>query len=198
MPRRARQVSPDVELETWVNDTTNREHECRRYLEYATNLLFRDTLVALVYKEIEYRGHAGDSDYVISGRVREESGVECVRAYVWELKAPQCYIFQSDTNNRLRPSKHLVQAENQLLHYFYELKNSGAFRQQFGVSDPDNVCLGGIIIGCNRRRVHGRYDEQRKSELYRIATKTRRYLYDSVGIRLMTWDHILDHLRPPT
>ncbi|MCK4731661.1 MAG: hypothetical protein KAT65_04300 [Methanophagales archaeon] len=185
-------------FESLINDERNREHDCRQYLQYAKYLLFREEPpIEFVYVETEYRGHSGDSDYVISGKVHVESGFECVRAYVWELKAPQCFIFKRDTENRLCPSDDLIQAENQLLHYYFELKGSDQFRDDFGVTHPDNVCLGGIIIGCDKTHVRGEYEEAKKAKLYEKAVKTRLFLYECAGIRLMTWDRILDQLCSP-
>lgn len=186
-----------AQLKSLIDDSEHKEHECRQYLQYARYLLFRETVIRFVYVETEYRGHSGDSDYVISGEVRDESGVQCIRAYIWELKAPQCFIFERGTKNRLRPSEDLIQAENQLLHYYLEQKGSSQFRDEFGVTHPDNVRLGGIIIGCNRTKVNGEYEESKKVKLYEKAMRTRRMLYDPSGIRLMTWDHILEHLQPP-
>lgn len=183
-----------AELKGLIDDVNNRELECRQYLQYARYLLFREPVIKFEYVEHEYRGHGGISDYVISGRVRDESGIECVRAYVWELKAPQCFVFKKDTKNRLRPSEDLIQAENQLLHYYDELKGSDQFRAEFGVTHPDNVCLGGIIIGCDKTKVMGEYEEAKKAKLYEKAIRCRKLLYDPAKIRLMLWNHILEHL----
>jgi hypothetical protein len=186
------------ELKALIDDETKKEHECRKYLQYIPHYLFRETVVSYEYRETEYRGHSGDSDYVISGKVKDESGFECVRAYIWELKAPQCYIFEKDTKNRLRPTKDLIQAENQLLHYYEEQKGSDQFRDEFKVTHPDNVCFGGIIIGCNRTLVKGDYNEKKKERLFqRTKTIRDKHFYRNSGIRLVTWDTILCQFRPP-
>jgi len=182
------------QLKNLIDDKHNKELECRRYLHYAKYLLFKETVINFVYVETEYRAHTGDSDYVISGEVRDESGVLCTRAYVWELKAPQCFVFEKDTENRLRPTRDLVQAENQLLNYFDELKGSSRAHAEFGVSHPENVRLGGVIIGCSRTKVKGDYETAKKARLYEIARRCRDFLYNPANIRLILWDRVLEQL----
>ena len=175
---------------------SNKELECRDYLKYAKNLLFKESVIDFLYVETECRARSGDSDYVISGTTKDESGVECNKLYVWELKAPQCYIFEKDTENRLRPSIDLIKAENQLLNYHYELKGNDSIRKDFGVYHPDDVLLGGIIIGCDRTRVRGVIEEPKRSIAYQKATNLRKVLYRWGDIRLMTWDTVLIHIAP--
>jgi len=183
------------QLKSLVDAQNNKEHQCRRYLQHVPHILFKETVTRYVYHETEYQGHSGPSDYVISGVVLEPNGIECTRAYIWELKAPQCFIFKKETKNRICPSADLIKAENQLLHYFFELKGTDSFRNSFGVTDPDNVCLGGIIIGCKKTMVSGNYEEPKKKILYKNAIKTRNHLYKGAGIRLMTWDYVLSQFR---
>jgi len=190
---------PYSSLKELIESTENREHECREFLQYAKEALVRDTVVEFVYLESERRGTVGDSDYIISGKVVDETGVESVKVYIWELKAPQCYMFERDTENRLRPTKELIQAENQLLHYYHENKGSESFRNDFGVTHSDNVCFGGIIIGTHNRRVRGEYEEVKKNKLFETALMIRKkYIYDPLNIRIMHWDYILDLLKPRT
>lgn len=183
-------------LKELIDSPVNQEIPCRAFLRYVPEFLCRDTVIDYVYKEEEYRGNTGDSDYIISGRIRDFASIECIRAYVWEIKAPQCYIFEKDTENRLKPSRDLIQAENQLLHYFHENKGSELFRETFKVTHSDNVKFGGIIIGCNKNRIRGEFrDAEKANLLFQKALHIRsHYFYDSFGIRLMTWDTILDSL----
>ena len=111
-----------------ISASENKEKECRKFLAYAKEALVRDTVIKFEYIEKERRGTSGDSDYIISCQVRDAIRVESVKAYIWELKAAQCYIFEKDTENRLRPSKDLVQAENQLLNYYHENRGNEQFR----------------------------------------------------------------------
>jgi hypothetical protein len=188
------------ELKSLIDDTKNRELECREFLRYIPHFLFKQTVIDYVYYEKEYRGHSGISDYVISAKVREDNGIDCVKAYIWELKAPQCPIFEKENENRLHPSTELIQAENQLLHYYYENKGSEQFRDEFEVTHPENVRFGGIIIGCNKMLVKGQFEnESKRDKLYEKAMRIRgRYFYDYHGIRIITWDAILDQFVPAT
>lgn len=182
------------ELKALIDTDSKKEHECREYLQYVKYLLFKETTI---YKHgldaREYRGHSGDLDYVVSGSVWDEGGFECVRVYIWELKAPQCFIYEIDNKNktRLRPTKDLYSAENQLIHYYHEQKGSRAFRDEFNVK-ADNIKIGGIIIGSQQRLVKGDYDEKYKNTLYeRSSTIRRTYFYDMAQIRVMTWSEVL-------
>jgi hypothetical protein len=192
-------VDPHTSLKKLIESKENKEHECREFLQFAKEALVRDTVVEFVYVETERRGTAGDSDYIISGKVVDETGIESIKVYIWELKAPQCYMFEKDTENRLRPTKDLIQAENQLLHYYHENKGNERFRNDFGVTHSDKVCFGGIIIGTHNRRAKGKYGETKKNKLVETALMIRRkYIYDPLNIRIMHWDYILDLLKPRT
>ncbi|MBU2622117.1 MAG: hypothetical protein KKD92_07365 [Proteobacteria bacterium] len=181
-----------------ISAPENKELECREFLQYAKGALVRDTVIEFVYVEKERRGTSGDSDYIVSCKVCDETGVESVKAYIWELKAPQCYVFEKDTENRLRPTKELVQAENQLLHYYHEHKGCEQFKNDFGVTHSDNVLFGGIIIGCHARRTKGDYQEEKRNKLFEKALMIRKkYIYDPLHIRIIHWDYILDLLKHP-
>lgn len=170
----------------------NNELECRNYLKYVDNLLAKTFPVTIMYNSTEYRGHNGNTDYIISANIRDESGFDCVQAYIWELKAPQCYIFQKDTENRLAPSKELISAENQLINYHYELQGDDQFKRKAKVLHRNEVRMGGIIIGSNSTLVKGYSDEDKIAELYQEAFGIRKhYFYEHNGIRLITWDTIL-------
>ena len=182
-----------------ISANENKELECREFLQYAKEVLVRDTVVEFVYIEKERRGTSGDSDYIVSCKVCDEIGIESVKAYIWELKAPQCYIFEKDTENRLRPSKELIQAENQLLHYYHEHRGSEQFKNEFGVTHSDNVLFGGIIIGCHDRKIKGDYQEDKGNKLFEKALMIRKkYIYDPLHIKIIHWDYILDLIKPPT
>lgn len=184
-------------LRELIESPNNKELECRKFLQYAKDALVRDTVMEFVYVEKERRGTSGDSDYIISCKVRDETGVEAVKAYIWELKAPQCFIFEKDTENRLRPTKELIQAENQLLHYYHEQRGNEQFRNEFRVTHSDNVLFGGIIIGCHSRKTKGNYEESKKNTLFEKALMIRkRYIYEPLQIRIIHWDYILDLLKP--
>jgi len=191
--------NPYIELKGLIEATGNKEHECREYLHYTKEALVSNTVSEFVYIETERRATSGDSDYIISGKIVDETGNESVKVYIWELKAPQCYIFEKDTENRLRPTKELIRAENQLLNYYHENKGSESFRNDFGVTHSDNVRFGGIIIGSHDRRVRGDFEEGKKEKLIETALMIRKnYIYDRLNIRIMHWNYILDLLKPST
>ncbi len=184
-------------LQGLIEDSNNKERECREFLHHAKAALVRPTVKEFVYVEKERRGTSGDSDYIISCKVRDETGVESVKAYIWELKAPQCFIFEKDTENRLRPTSDLIQAENQLLHYYHEYRGSEQFKNEFGVTHSDNVLFGGIIIGCRKKRVKGDYEGSKKDKLFEKAlTIRKKYIYIPNQIQIFDWDYILDFLTP--
>jgi hypothetical protein len=131
--------------------------------------------------------------FAISGTVQLEVGIKRVHAYIWELKAPQCYQFEYNNDNRIRPTPELIQAENQLLWYYDETKGDQTFHRRFNVL-PTHIYCGGIIIGCDQtlvRDTKGRYDEVTKGKLYEDAITIRDYFYNEQRIRLMTWNHVL-------
>ena len=193
---------PEIEdivasLTSLIRSSTGRERECRKYLKHAREALVEKIVTEFVYVEEERRGSLGDTDYVISCRVRDETGTEFVKAYIWELKAPKYYIFERDTENRLRPTKELVQAENQLLNYVHENRGSDEFKATFGVLHPCEICFGGIIIGRNDTKVKGEYETEKKNLLFVNALRIRStYFYRPLGIRILTWNFILDYINP--
>lgn len=146
---------------------------------------FSDHFVEVEMERIQYLGR---SDYVIIADVMR-SGDNCRRAYLWELKAPQCYIYEPDTETRLKPSNDLVSAENQLLNYYYELKGDRAFRIEYDITDPSDISLGGIIIGCHRTKVSGTDTEAVKNRRYNVAKRVRDQLYEG-KLKLRTWDEV--------
>ena len=161
------------------------------------DVLFRDGGIDIVC-DAEYRQHCGSSDYIVAGR-GHESGSACRRVYLWELKAPQCSLFVEDpsSKNRLFPSRELLQAENQLLNYYDELRESGDFKAEFKITHPADVCMGGLIIGSNKTKVKLEGEsEARKDDLFEKAWRCRKLFYKS-EIRLMLWDNILDQLQSP-
>src|SRR5271156_5347163 len=89
-------------------------------------------------------------------------------AYVWELKAPQCYLFEEDTKHRCRPTRAFFQGENQLLHYFHEASRNDRFRERMGIIDGDNIHVGGLVIGTNERMLRGSIELEKVYTALRI------------------------------
>jgi hypothetical protein len=190
--------SPAEELRTLINSSRRTEHECRRYLQYAKYLLMPEPPIQFCYVETERTGNLGRSDYIISGEVLE-GGVRCVRACIWELKAPQCYIFERDPNhtNRLKPTQEFHDAENKLLHFYAEHKFSGLFHQQYNLSAPapNNVLLGGIIIGSTQTKVRGITNPGERDRLFSVTRTALSYMYEPAGIKIRTWNEIQEHIQ---
>ncbi len=171
----------------------NRENECRAFLEHAKELLVApDVGVNFVEVEMERIENLGRSDYLIIADAWHSC--DCYRrAYLWELKAPQCFIYDPDTTTRLKPSQSLIDAENQLLNYYYNLKRNGEFLEQYEITSPSDVSLGGIIIGCERTKVRGTLTPAEKIRCFNIAKRVRDQLYDG-RIKVKIWDEIRDFI----
>lgn len=187
------------ELKNLIDSSeTQDELECRKYLGYAEEFLFKkDTLKKRLYSERELPMYTGKTDYVISGIIGNNPYFDpkCVKAYVWEFKAPQCYVFRKETENRLCPTKELFEAENQLLNYYHALKYNLTLVDRFKAGHPKNVFIGGIIIGSSERLVKGELEEEKKKEMLKEAYDIRKsYFYDQTDLYLVTWSDVLDYL----
>ena len=181
-------------LKKLIEDKKNRELQCSKYLKFAKDLLIKDTLIDYINIENERRLHLGRSDYVIIAKV-VSFGDSTTRAYLWELKAPQCHIFQIDKGNKLKPSKYLNDAENKLLYYYHEMRKDGSIlREEYEISNTSDVRIGGIIIGSENNRVKGDLDEGEKIRRYHIARAVKDYLYGD-KITLKTWTEVLNQLK---
>jgi len=182
------------EFESLINSDTHKENECREYLQYVRELLVKTQVIDYIYVETERIENPGRSDYIITALI-DEGGEKSVKSFLWELKSPQCYIFEKDNESRLKPTKELIDAENKLLHYYYSCKGSDLFRQQYGISSTEDVKIGGIIIGSTKTKVRGDYDEEKKTMLYRTAKYTRDIMWRTAEIKLLTWNDILNMIK---
>jgi Domain of unknown function (DUF4263) len=186
--------APEFEaFKAYVDEVSGfRERECQRYLKYAAKFLVPGTSTGIVSVP-EDPNFFGKTDFVIGAELRNGLG-RCARhAYIWELKAPQCYLFEQDTKHRCRPTAEFLQAENQLLHYFHEASGNGRFRERMGVIDQDNIHMGGIVIGTNERILRG---SDGFEQAYTALTVREKYFYRASAIRVLTWDEILEFLNP--
>ena len=76
-------------------------------------------------------------------------------AFIWELKAPQCFEMEPDNSQtRCRHTIDLIKAENQLIHYYHQARGDDLLRQRLKVMDPAKIEIGGIIIGRSRDRLN--------------------------------------------
>ncbi|WP_284876680.1 Shedu anti-phage system protein SduA domain-containing protein [Brevundimonas sp. MEB006b] len=176
--------------------TVRRELECRPYLVHAEHLLIEKTLRSTV-QHYEVRSYAGDADLILAADVLTDTGQSERVAFLWELKAPQCPLFEYDDNkHRCRPSADLIKAENQLLHYVDEAVANENTRARLGVAHRKDIRPGGIIIGTQKSMLRNlRYP--RDVEMAATALRVRQErLYHAQGIRILLWDRVLDAVRP--
>lgn len=152
----------------------------------------------MLFVDAELRTSSGDVDLLICAEESVAGGQNCRCVYVWELKAPQLFLFRVETQGRAAPTEDLWKAENQLLHYHSYVAGSQQNRNNFRVLSPNHVRLGGIIIGTNRTFVK-RSKEVSPKKARRLAETARdirqQIFYRPVGIRLLTWDIVTDLLR---
>ena len=168
------------------------ELQCGPYLKYAIDYLVPSTIISHS-ATFEQRGFFGDADLVISAEVNDDLNEKKQVAYIWELKAPQCFVMQEDSNkNRYIPTMHFLKAENQLIHYYREAKGSDIFRVAFRITATDNIKMGGIIIGRSGDRLAAKCDQPavRTKALQSLGLR-REILYQNHNIRVVHWDTIL-------
>jgi hypothetical protein len=169
------------------------EVECGELLgnHFASVLLPLDETIVFVDKQ--YTTESGRTDIVVIGERIGLDGTGERVSYLWELKAPQVWLFEKETNSRVRPSDELYSAENQLLHYHSNLAGSETFRTHWNIVLRENIKIGGIIIGTQARFVNclpGEYS--RIVGVARTALSAREQaFYKGCGLRLWTWDKIL-------
>ena len=192
-------TSPYQSLYELMNDNSYREIECRVFLNSTKEKLVKGSPNRFLRFEPEYRGHTGDSDVIITCEVENDAGVRCIEAYIWEVKAPQCYVFEFDNMNRVKPTKDLISAENQLLHYYEEYRKSDTFKQEFEITSSDNIYIGGIIIGQKSRLVKPNQNYRDRSKINGLYTRAincrKEHFYKASRIDFIIWDRILDLYR---
>lgn len=184
------------ELEALIMSQERSEIKCGKYLSYVwSKLIFGFRPINLIDLKEQYRGNLGDCDIIIIAKVSDGSR-ECNKAFFWELKAPQCYIFKTDESNknRLKPSQELTDAENKLLYYYYEHRDDHLFHRRYNLRKDDDVYLGGIIIGRSDKKVKDGIEEEEKERLYQEALDVKQILYERRGMRLMIWNEIQSFL----
>jgi hypothetical protein len=82
-----------AELKTLINETGSyNEVQCSAYLNHVPEVLLKSSMI--IGEGLLYSGYIADcgiSDYIAVADIITSSGYRCRRAYVWELKAPQCF-----------------------------------------------------------------------------------------------------------
>ncbi|WP_345887295.1 Shedu anti-phage system protein SduA domain-containing protein [Shewanella algae] len=185
------------QLQSLMNEDGHTEIQARDYIEYAKDLFVHETPSQFFELQSEYRTTNGDIDLIVPCILEDDAGVEKKVVYIWEVKSPQTTIFCYDNRNRVKPTPELVKAENQLLHYYEECKLNQQFRNEFEIVDPEDVRLGGILIGKRDTLVqdHQNYNNDKKRTLYNKASSYRaRHFYRASGIKLLTWDKVLNQI----
>ncbi|MDB5583741.1 MAG: hypothetical protein JWR80_8917 [Bradyrhizobium sp.] len=170
----------------------HKELECQGYLMSAAGLLLPGSPSQIVGVE-EERNFFGRTDFIVAADLLDGTNQTSRQAYIFELKAPQCNLFETVTGNRCQPTREFHSAENQLLHYYDEAAGNSRFRQRMGIIDQDNIHMGGIIIGTRGRLLRGGGNTAAATTALRVREK---YLYQSFQIKVLTWDRILDYVRP--
>lgn len=193
MPTRAE------ELRALMDAESSEEKACQPFLHDIVQHLvpWRVPLESILVKGREESSRPGDSDFCVSVEV-DNGAVGRRYAYVWEVKAPQKFLFVRDAAaNRLRPTDQLYSAENQLINYVAELGRSQNFRDKFLLTGTlDEVRVGGIIIGRRDRMVKGaKHADAALQGLARNAFSTREaFLWGPAGIQVCTWDWVYERL----
>lgn len=192
-------MNPEVklaveELRTQIErQDAHTERECGECLKHIARVLLPTFDVTITYVDQEQRVSTGRVDLiVIADAVRPGNNVRR-EAFIWELKAPQLYLFQIETQDRACPTSELFKAENQLLHYRDEVAKSGHLRQRWGITSPDHVNFGGIIMGRDDRMVKSEANGgSRALQLASQALEIREhFFYKPNSIEFWTWDKVL-------
>lgn len=183
--------NPSAALRALMRDDAQREVECQAYLQHA-HLLLAPPLSRVEQVVREQVAMAGRSDYFMLCEVTEVGPRR--RLVLWEAKAPQLAPFEVVTQNRLIPSRALVEAENQLLYYFDEYRSNGQFLDRYQLRHADDVKLGGIVIGRDDNWVrHRPADGLQHAAILQLASSALRirdeHFYRG-RIRVLTWDRI--------
>jgi len=177
-------------------NTGQTELKCGKFLHYAAALLLPGTPVKITMGA-EDRNFFGSTDFVVSATLLDDQNNEIECAYIWELKAPQSYLFEFDDNaNRCRPTLEFTKAENQLLHYVTQAQSDQLFRQRFGILDYRNIRVGGIVIGRSNDRMLKAATSEVDVKKAKFSLSVRENIfYSAVGLRVLTWDRVLSFVK---
>lgn len=192
-------TSPAVDaLRLLVNEAARNEQQCGELLK--ANMPVFGPLLSSRHANVPQRTTAEVTTTV--GRVDIVVFVEAIgpsgsrkRAVVWELKAPQVFLFEVETSSRAKPTEDLTNAENQLFHYVDQLRNDGSWKSDHSILSGDDVQFGGIIIGKEETLVqHSKSCPVDLTEARRLAGKAnrvRREIYLE-RLELLTWSNVLE------
>lgn len=189
-------------LDNLVRREERVEKECQPYLEKIAHVLCDESSVAedVITCGREDMNAFGYADFVVSIKIQDVGSDYTPKAFVWEVKAPQCYILQAEkSSSRLHPTMDLIKAEGQLCHYVSSMAGEMSFRTRYRLETCSEVVPAGIIIGRDDRLV--KPAERTKSleelkQMYRTSMAIRqRYIYGQAGIKIRTWDWVVAKLK---
>ena len=177
-----------------VNETErNTERECQRRLHIAQDMLFPVTVIEFEPIVLEQRSFYGDSDFCVCAVVRSDGGGSERQLALWELKSPQSVIMEADENaQRWRPTRSLIKAETQLIHYHYLALEDGAMHRRFDIR-RENIQPGGIVMG---RENTWCSDISQTAAARRSHAIRSSYFYKPYGFKFFTWSRVLEHIEP--
>lgn len=190
------EIASQLESLVRMNDG-NCEMECGKLLKQkeAASILLKYNQ-KLTFIGAELRTSCGDVDILIHCQEKDSLGDWIKKIQLWELKAPQLYQFETETNSRACPTKEFYSAENQLLHYHDELKK---IRGKFNVVNDEDILFGGIIMGREDRVVNPKNVEINQAKLLaRAAQRIRLNNFYGGRISLWTWDDVITSLKEIT
>ena len=187
------QVINELRTEIELEDT-NTERACEKLLGNIPWVLLPTLNGTITYVDHQQMCSAGVADVIVIADVVQLGGDTRREAYVWEMKAPQLHLFKIETSDRACPTTELLSAENQLLHYHSAVSRDEHLRERWDISSAYQISFGGIIMGQNSKLVRctdeqSSYARDLASQAFRIRKK---HFYEHPGIRLWTWDYVLE------
>jgi hypothetical protein len=155
--------------------------------------------VHAIFTSAELRTASGDLDLLIGFEERRPGGSVHRCLTIWELKAPQAYLYKIETKSRACPSPDLLAAENQLMHYHAHVRDDETTRRQFSITHRDDVRIGGIVMGRSDTFVQAT-GAMSVDDARRLAGVCRDIRQDAFygQLRLNTWDDIIFQLNIST
>lgn len=176
-----------------VRDDMKTERDCCKYLMKIAWVLLSAAEGHTTFVGCEQYCSAGRLDLIVLADALQPGGKSRREAHIWELKAPQNYLFDLKTNNQAHPSQELYSAETQVIYYHYSVMNDGSLLRRWEILSPDHVKIGGIIIGRDSTLVEIKgKDEGQAIQIATQACEIREvYFYKLARIKLWTWDHVV-------
>lgn len=173
-----------------ITDVHN-EKECGDCLKKFPEILLPNNLT-IYYYDSEITCSSGRVDLQIIADEIDVSGEEIRKIYLWELKAPQLYLFEIENNSRAKPTKQYYEAENQLLHYYNSVTKDNSLLERYRIPFRENVKFGGIVIGKEETFCRP-YPEKPElmSTLASDALRLRKSTFYKDGIDVLTWDTVI-------